>query len=91
MIVPEGRRVGEEDAALDAMLASWAQSHAPSPEGLEAIRRNVLDEVQMAGDTGLAEAILPLAWWEGFFADLEVGFRRAVSLESVLAAAGCAA
>lgn len=106
MTIPDGRRVlakaspwleptcgwpSDEDAALDAMLASWAAHYAPTAEHLEAIRCAVLDQAQMAGDTGLAEAILPLEWWERFFIDLQAGLRHAVNLESVWAAAGCAA
>ena len=92
MTAPDGRRVSDEDAALDAMLASWAARHAPTAEHLEAIRRAVLEEAEIATGAGVAEAILPLEWWERFFSDLQAGIRRAASLETVFAAtAGCAA
>ena len=89
MTAPDRWWAEDENAVLDAMLASWAARHAPTAERLEAIRRSVLDEA--AGELGVYEAVLPLEWWERFFADLQAGFRRAVSLESVLATpAGCA-
>ena len=85
MTAPDGRRVSDEDAALDAMLASWAARHAPTAEHLEAIRRAVLDEAEIAAGAGVAAAILPLEWWERFFAELQAGMRRAASLDAVLA------
>jgi len=88
---PERPRKGEEDAALDVLMTSWAERHALPSERVEAIRRDILAQVGMAADAGLAQAVLPVEWWEGFFADLHAGFRRAVSLESLVAAAGWAA
>jgi len=91
MIGPEEYRDGEEDAALDALLACWAQCHAPSAECLEVIRQETVGSMRMAADMGLAEAILPLAWWERFFADLQSSLQRAASIELVLSVAGHAA
>lgn len=89
MTTSEGPRVAEEDAGLDAMLASWSARHAPTDERLEAIRRAALEEAA-AGELGVCEAVLPLSWWERFFAELQVGIQRAGSLESAYAAAATA-
>ncbi len=84
MTTPDGRCVSGEDAALDAVLAAWAARHSPSSEHLETVRRAILDEGKGAADAALAEAILPLEWWERFFVDLQAGMSRAASLDSVL-------
>ena len=91
MMGPEEYPAGEEEAALDALLASWAQRHALSPECLEAVHQETVGSMRMAADMGLAEAILPLAWWERFFADLQSSLQRAASIELVLSVAGHAA
>jgi hypothetical protein len=86
MMAPDRWRAEDNDAVLDGMLASWAARHAPTAERLEVIRRSVLDEAAAAGELGVCEAVLPLEWWERFFADLQAGLRRAASLDAVLAA-----
>lgn len=90
MTTPEGPRVAEEDAGLDGMLASWSARHAPTDERLETIRRATLEEAAAAGELGVCEAVLPLSWWERFFAELQAGIQRAGSLESAYAAAAAA-
>ena len=70
MMTPNGGRMHDGDPALDALLAEWATRHAPSSEHLEAVRRAVLKEGEGTTDAAMDEAVLPLEWWERFFADL---------------------
>lgn len=84
MTTDDGRRIQDEDTALDALVAAWAARHSPSDEHLETIRRAILAEAEGTTDVALAEAILPLEWWERFFADLDTGMRRAASLDAVI-------
>lgn len=83
MTVHDMGRASDEDAALDAMLAAWAARHSPSDEQLETARRAILREGEGTSDVALAEAVLPLEWWERFFDDLNSGMRRAASLDSL--------
>ncbi|HHX43087.1 MAG TPA: hypothetical protein GX714_03745 [Chloroflexi bacterium] len=80
MMTPDGRGEMSDDAALNALLATWAARHALSDEQLKTVRHALGREVEGAASVALCEAILPLEWWERFFADLQVGMRRAVSL-----------
>jgi hypothetical protein len=64
-------------AALDALLAGWADRQALSPMQAEAIRQAIVPET-----VELVEPVeLPFQWWEQFFSDLSATFRQSLRLE----------